>query len=335
MRARLTALFDRIWYERSPLAILLFPVSWVYALALRVHRRRRSAARRSFEVPVIVVGNLTVGGTGKTPVVIWLARVLMKRGLRPGIVTRGYRGAAGNEPLWVDAGTDAALAGDEALLIARELRCPVVTCADRVVAVDALECSGDVDVVISDDGLQHFALRADCEVVIVDGARGLGNAKLLPAGPLREHPRRLDSVDVVLINGTGWSRPGAKRFELECTEVTQLSDGEARPLARWSGSNVHALAAIGNPGRFFAMLRAAGCSVVSHAWPDHEVIPASALQFDDQWPVLVTQKDAVKLQPPVRAGVWSVNVDVQFSSADAEFVIDRILEKIGRGTADE
>lgn len=335
MRARLTKFFERIWYERSPLATLFVPVSWVYALLLKIHRERAYARRESFRVPVIVVGNLTVGGTGKTPVVIWLVERLRERGRRPGIVTRGYRGKATDSPLWVDLEVSASEAGDEAVLLARRLRCPVVACRDRVLATRELIASETVDIVISDDGLQHFALRADCEVVVVDGMRGIGNGRLLPAGPLREHPRRLASADVVLVNGPGWTCRGSLPFDLTCTSVVQLCDGAKSTLAEFSGRSVHALAAIGNPDRFFALLRSAGCTVDQHAWPDHAEIPVGELKFPDASPVLITEKDAVKLPQPVPAGVWSVNVDVDLPQTVAAAVLDKVSERIGRGTTSE
>ncbi|MGD8323806.1 MAG: tetraacyldisaccharide 4'-kinase [Gammaproteobacteria bacterium] len=335
MRVWLAKLLQHIWYRRSLIGLLLVPVSWIYAAMLALHRARAASRRESLMVPVVVVGNVTVGGTGKTPVVIWLVEQLRGLGYRPGIVTRGYGGNVTGKPFSVDPETSASVAGDEAVLLARRLHCPVVACADRVAAARMLSETANVDVIVSDDGLQHFALPADCEIVVVDGARGMGNGRLLPAGPLRERPRRLEHADVVLVNGPGWTHPGALRFDLPCTAVVQLRDGLRRPLSEFSGSTVHALAAIGNPDRFFEMLRQAGCTVDEHAWPDHAVIPIANLAFADAAPVLITEKDAVKLPQSVPGGVWSVVVDVELSSAAAAEMLGKIAKRIGRDTTSQ
>lgn len=312
-------------------------------------------------MPVIVVGNLTVGGTGKTPVVIWLVERLRERGLHPGIVTRGYGGRGSGVPLHVGPDSVAETAGDEAVLLARRLGCPVVACVDRVAGVRALIDTGSVDVVVSDDGLQHFALHRDCEIVVVDGRRGLGNGRLLPAGPLREPAGRLDDADVVLIHGfaqtreaafeadcrprceqrsrdgsvasRGWTYSGGIGFDLRCTTVVQLCDGTESSLASFRGRQVHAHAAIGHPRRFFAMLRAAGCHVDENPWPDHSAIPIERLVGDA--PVLITQKDAVKLDAPVPAGIWSVNVELEMPEPAAAQVLNIVADRIRRDATSE
>jgi len=308
--------------------VLLSPLSWIYRSLLLMHRRQ--ARRRQFDpdVPVVVVGNITVGGTGKTPMVIWLVERLRDSGFNPGVVTRGYLGSASaSEPLHVIADTPAAHAGDEAVLLARRLRCPVVACANRVLAVNSLITNAGVDVVVSDDGLQHYALKSDFDVVVVDGARGLGNGRLLPAGPLREPAERLDTADVICVNGSPWRHAGSVEFELHATSVEQLSDGSQLPLSAFSGRRVHAAAAIGNPARFFDLLRGAGCIVDARAWPDHARIPQEHLSFADGDPVLITEKDAVKYAPGLPDGIWSVNVDVRFADAGAA---TSIMQKISK-----
>lgn len=330
MRAVADKIFERIWYQGSPISWLLIPVSWIYALLAAISRRRGYARRVALRVPIVVVGNVTVGGTGKTPVVVYLAAELCRLGWNPGIVTRGYGGSATDEPRRVSRDDFASKAGDEAVLLARRTKCPVIACADRVRAIQALLDTDSVDVIISDDGLQHYAMQPDYEIVVIDGVRGLGNGRLLPAGPLRESAKRLSLVDTLLVNGSGWSRPGALRFNLQCRNVVQLSNGERRSLAAFSGKPVRAHAAIGHPERFFRMLRAEGCIVEEHAWPDHAPIPAQLLEPRDAVPVLITEKDAVKLVQPVSAGVWSVNVDVEMNAADAQALLHRVAERIDR-----
>jgi tetraacyldisaccharide 4'-kinase len=313
---------------------LLVPLSWIYAVLLRRYQRRALARSELLDVPVIVVGNLTVGGTGKTPVVIWLIEQLTQLGYRPGIVTRGYGGTETDPPLLVGPASSALEAGDEAVMLARRLGCPVVAGRNRVLAAHRLIESGGVDVVVSDDGLQHFSLRRDCEIVVVDGGRGMGNGRLLPAGPLREPENRLGQADIVLVNGAGWTSPDAHHFELQCATVVQVADGRRRSLAHFSGRTVHAHAAIGNPQRFFAMLAAAGCVVEEHAWPDHAHIPMENLRCAAD-PVLITEKDAVKLPRPAPAGIWVVNVDLDMARSSAAAVLQRVAERIRRSETSE
>jgi len=328
LRSAIARFLEGVWYRGARFGFLLVPLSWIYSLLLSLRRRRARAHRQALPVPVIVVGNVTVGGTGKTPVVIWLVEQLCARGYSPGIVTRGYLGSATSEPLRVAADTSPQRAGDEAVLLAQRLQCPVTACTDRVAGVRHLLADAAIDVVVSDDGLQHFELQADCVIVVVDGHRGLGNARLLPAGPLRESARRLDSAELVLVNGDGWSRARATRFDLQATIVRQLSDGAQRTLDDFHGRSVHAVAAIGNPERFFAMLRRAGCSVDAHAAADHAVIPVEALQFADDAPVLITEKDAVKCGSGVPAGIWSVAVEVRFPPTVAAQVMEKVTQRI-------
>lgn len=334
MGGRFAKWLERVWYAETHAGALLAPLSWIYRGLLFVHRRLAQRRRVPAGVPVIVVGNITVGGTGKTPVVVWLVERLREHGFTPGIVTRGYRGsAAREEPVLVFAQTPATQAGDEAVLLARRSKCPVVACADRVRAVRSLVDNETVDVVVSDDGLQHYALWSDFEMIVVDGARGLGNRRLLPAGPLREPAGRLDRADAVLVNGPGWTRPGAVRFELLPASVVQLSDGERRPLSAFAGLHVHAAAAIGNPERFFEMLRREGCIVDARAFPDHALIPPEELNFGDGKPVLITEKDAVKYAQAMPPGIWSVNVDVRFADADsARRLMQEILTRMSSDT---
>jgi tetraacyldisaccharide 4'-kinase len=273
--------------------------------------------------PVIIIGNLSVGGTGKTPLVIWLAVHLQALGKQPGIVTRGYAGTERGARL-VGASEDPARVGDEALLLARRTRVPVAIGRDRPAAARLLIAAG-CDVILSDDGLQHYALARDCEIVVVDGARAFGNGRLLPAGPLREAPERMLGVDAVVVNGATVERglpiERGLRMHLEGTVAVSLQDGTRKPLAEFCGAPVHAVAAIGNPGRFFAMLRGHGLDVTEHALGDHARITAADIRFADRNFVLMTEKDAVKCSGLGDDRHWYVPVDACFSATDGDLLL--------------
>lgn len=330
MRERLARILDRIWYGRSPAAWFLLPLSWIYVAAFAVDRSLHSRQRRVRSgLPVIVVGNLSVGGTGKTPLVIWLARALVDRGFSPGIVSRGYRGRGVRSPRQVAPDDDPSEVGDEPVLLARSSGCPVVVCPDRGAAVEALARSAAVDVVLADDGLQHHGLARDCEIAVVDGNRGLGNGLCLPAGPLREPARRLTEVDAVVVNGRGgWSRVGAIVGELEVTGVERLDGSESRGIDSFRGQHVHAFAAIGNPQRFFDLLARHGLIVKGHAKADHSQILPSELQAVGGSTVMLTEKDAVKLERKMPGNVWCVKVDYAFEQRDAERLMTIILNTL-------
>lgn len=320
MRARLIRGLERTWYRPQPAPLWLRGCSFVYGtVASAVAASRRSAAVR-LPVPVVVVGNIAVGGTGKTPFVIWLVERLRAEGWRPGVLSRGYAGRAPAYPLRVDAGTDPAQCGDEPALLARRLGVPLAVAPDRVAAARLLLARGEVDVLVADDGLQHHRLARDLEICVVDGARGLGNGALLPAGPLREPPARLDTVNLLVVNGGGWRGGSAPAvdLQLEIAEAVPLGGGERRPLAGFG--RAHAVAGIGNPGRFFAALRAAGLELVEHAFPDHHRYARADLDFGDGLPVLMTEKDAVKCGELDLPGLWSVPAEARLSAADAALV---------------
>ena len=268
--------------------------------------------------PVIVVGNITTGGTGKTPVTIWLARELQSRGFSPGIVSRGYGGSKSSSSMRVDTASDPATVGDEPVLLARRSGCPVVVDADRFRAAEMLVADG-ADVIIADDGLQHYRLARTYEICVIDGARGLGNRLLLPAGPLRETISRLGEVDQVLLNGPlreqGESisvvEQNSIEFKLVAKEVSRLNGSLTRPIERFEGTTVHAVAAIGNPSRFFDLLRAHGMQVIEHALPDHARISSRELDFGDEFDILMTEKDAVKLGTMASDKLWTVPVELK------------------------
>jgi len=311
------------WYGDSGRGRWLVPLEWLFAAASGLRRalyRRGWLPRYRAARPVVIVGNLTAGGAGKTPLVAWIARRLTERGLRVGVALRGYRGSGGARR--IAPGESAASAGDEAVMLARTLQLPVAIGARRADAVRLLE--PDCDVVLCDDGLQHYALRRDLEVAVVDGARGLGNGRLLPAGPLRERAARLDSVAAVVVNGEGFAWPGALRMRLEPLAVVSLDGRERRTLGDFAGRPVIAAAAIGHPDRFFAMLRAAGLQLEEHALPDHAAIPSRVLGGRRGRPVLMTAKDAVKCTGDGWLDAWVVEVEARVQEPGATELVNRI-----------
>jgi tetraacyldisaccharide 4'-kinase len=324
---------NSLWYGSNPLAWLLLPFSllfWVvsslrrllYSLHLkRVHR---------FPAPLIVVGNITVGGTGKSPLVVWVCRHLVRQGYRPGIVARGYGGKASHWPQQVRPDSDPVMAGDEAVMLARLTGRPVCVGPDRPAAVYELLKYTDCDIVVSDDGLQHYAMDRDMEIVVVDGERGLGNEFLLPAGPLRELPGRLRQVDLVISTGPWWDAiPVTKIDDPVVLPLLNLSE-EPQPLTRASGEKVHAVAGVGNPRRFFTLLEQCGLEIIPHAFPDHYRYRREDLQFDDDLPVLMTEKDAVKYARFASGRHWLVRIAV---IPDESFVnqFDELLQGLKHG----
>ena len=325
-------LLNDIWYGNSPVRFALWPVSAVYRGLARL---RRTAYQRGWRptveapVPVIVVGNVSVGGTGKTPFVIWLADQLKQRGRKVGIVTRGYRGKGTEWPRAVTADSDPEEVGDEPVLLARRTRCPVVAGPDRVACVEALLENSRVDVVLSDDGLQHYRLARAFEIAVVDGARGMGNGLCLPAGPLREPPSRLQEVDAIVVNGAGWGHAGVFRAAAVVTKVYELKDGEERTLESFRSNPVHAVAGIGNPQRFFDLLLDAKLDVEPHPLEDHAEITLDELTFEEPGAVLITEKDAVKCEHLKAKGVWCVVVDFQFDADSTSRLMRMVLRGIG------
>jgi tetraacyldisaccharide 4'-kinase len=275
---------------------------------------------------------LSVGGTGKTPLVCWLAGQLIELGFRPGVVSRGYGGSSRAARL-VQAADDSNRVGDEAILLARRSRVPVATGRNRPAAAQLLINAG-CDIIVSDDGLQHYALQRDCEIIVIDGDRRFGNGRLLPAGPLRETRARLERADAIVINGGDAENDGAIRMRLLATSAIAMKYGTPKPLREFSGQPVHAIAAIGNPQRFFTMLRAVGISVVEHALPDHAKLGIDDISFPDDLPVLMTEKDAVKCRDIAGPHHWYVPVSVAFAAGDAEklrgIVVQSIKERAAR-----
>ncbi|MBP8922458.1 MAG: tetraacyldisaccharide 4'-kinase [Thauera sp.] len=327
------------WQGRGPVAQLLRPLSCLFgALAAR---RRAAIVPQRLPVPVIVVGNIAVGGSGKTPVVDWLAAQLRAAGRRPGIVSRGHGGriSAQGGVAVVPADGDADHYGDEPVLLARLTGCPLAIGRDRPAAArELLRLHPDCDVLIADDGMQHYRLARDLEIAVVDEAT-LGNHLLLPAGPLREPLARLGEVDLIVAHGAlspalRAATAGVPVFsmQLQGGELRALADpARTRPAADFRGQRVHAVAGIGRPQRFFEQLAGEGIEVVPHPFPDHHRFVAADLDFGEALPILMTAKDAVKCAAFAPADCWEYPVRAQIGSGAAE----RILEKLedGRTTA--
>ena len=311
----------KFWYRRGLLAWLLWPVSLVFSVAVVI--RTLLYKLRIFKsahpgIPVIVVGNITVGGSGKTPLVIWIAEELKKKSWSPGIISRGY-GVKLDAPRAATVASDAAQVGDEPVLIARRAGCPVWVGPDRIAVAAALRgAHPEVDVLVLDDGLQHYAMRRDIEIAVLD-PRGLGNRFLLPAGPLREPRWRLKTVDQVVEHG--------KSMHLEGDTVHRMTDArERRPLKSFAGERVHAAAGIGDPNRFFLHLGRAGVKVIPHPFPDHHPFRAQDLEFGDELPVMLTEKDAVKLRAAARPDWWVLPVSARLDPGFAAWLLRKLDE---------
>ena len=320
---------EKTWYSNSALSVVLLPLSWLFRAIVvlrRTYYRCWHRGRSPTSAFVIVVGNITVGGTGKTPLLIWLARQCCAHGLKTGIITRGYKGTRTAEVVEVSADSPVEEVGDEAVLLARKTACPVVAAADRGKALAWLVQSAQPDVVLSDDGLQHYAMDRDFEIAVIDSTREFGNGRCLPAGPLREPVSRLQGCDLVVRNGRNDDYP--LYFEVVPEELLSLSaPGVRKALREFSGRTVHAVAGVGNPGRFFEGLRQAGVHIIEHAFPDHHAYVKADLEFGDDAPILMTEKDAVKCETFLDSDIWYLPIIVQ-PNAVLEQRISTLIEGI-------
>jgi tetraacyldisaccharide 4'-kinase len=325
-------LIQKIWYGKAYLALPLIPLSWIFraAAALRRECYKRGILRSySLPVPVIIVGNISVGGTGKTPLLIYLAELLRVAGRRPGIVSRGYGGQSAHWPRRVYRNSDPTDVGDEAILIAERTGCPVAVGPRRADAAQLLLENQECDMILSDDGLQHYALQRTLEIAVIDGERRFGNGYCLPAGPLREPVSRLNSVDLTVCNGRSGNR-GEYLMQIHGNIALNLSTGESQPLSYFVGRPCHAFAGIGNPQRFFELLQDAGISCETHIFPDHYAYRRADIDFPDGAPVLMTEKDAVKCRRFRKGNFWYIPAKAELPKTFDEHFL-HLLEEQARG----
>ncbi|MGZ8943603.1 MAG: tetraacyldisaccharide 4'-kinase [Methylobacter sp.] len=328
MKKNLARWTEDVWYKDPFIGTWLMPLGFLYADIVRFRKFLYGLGllkKHRLPVPVIVVGNITVGGTGKTPLIIWLTGILKESGYKPGIISRGYGGQAETWPQMVDADSDAGQVGDEALLIAKQTGCPMAVAPLRVAAAKLLLQQTDCNIILSDDGLQHYALHRDIEIAVIDGERRFGNGYCLPAGPLREPINRLESVDFIVVNG---EKSAEREFPMQITGDTavNLVTGEQKSLSQFKGFDCHALAGIGNPVRFFKLLESAGLTCKTHSFPDHYKFQQQDIDFNDNKPVLMTEKDAVKCTAFACDQHWYVPVKVVLEPDFAKQML-MLLEK--------
>jgi tetraacyldisaccharide 4'-kinase len=323
---------QRQWAGLTFWHILLVPISWLFGFVVHLRCYLYSIGLLKsdhLDVPVIVVGNINVGGTGKTPLVIWLAAQMKQAGYTPGIISRGYGGNAG-KPMQVFPDSDPFFAGDEAVLIAMRTSCPVYVSANRVDAGKSLlKAHPECNVVISDDGLQHYRLQRDVEIAVIDSAKGFGNGFLLPAGPLREPRARLKSVDAVVCNGHVVDAKVAEinpvEMRLEPAQFYNLADNHKRAAVQdFFGQKILAIAGIGNPQRFFSQLRNTGLEFESRAYVDHYAFQVQDFEHDTADVILMTEKDAVKCRAFARSNFWVLPVSAVIKDGLMPVVLNKI-----------
>lgn len=329
-------LADRLlaaWYTGHPALALLRPLEALYRWVVKRKRRRfLNDERASYRppVPVVVVGNITVGGTGKTPMILWLIEHCRQRGLRVGVVSRGYGAKPPQLPWRVTADQAAEQAGDEPLLIVQRTGVPLMIDPDRARAVKAL-LAEPLDLILCDDGMQHYRLARDLELVLIDAARGLGNRRCLPAGPLREPVERLKAADAVLFNGAAQDSAEGFGFHLQPSALVNLRTGERRALDHFpAGQRLHAVAGIGNPQRFFNTLQGLGWQPLPHPFADHAQFNARNLAFTPPLPLIMTEKDAVKCRSFAAENWWYLAVEAQPTPAFGtwfDLQLQRLLPK--------
>lgn len=327
---------EKAWHKRAGWLILLWPISIVFQALTKIRRAMQQSTKRpaGLKAVVIVIGNISLGGTGKTPLLITLSKELQRQGFKPGIISRGYGGQAPSYPFAVGADSDVRHSGDEALLISQKTDCPVYVDPDRSAALHALLDTEDVDVVLSDDGLQHYKLYRDLEIVVVDGKRLFSNGFCLPAGPLRESVSRLNSVQHIVVNGEPAREipelKAASMMQLEPRLLVNLLSGEKRPFSGAPfniGNKVQAVSALGNPQRFYSLLERLPYQLETFTFPDHHSFSMDDFEqqgIDGHQPIVMTEKDAVKCRQFAKNNFWYLSVEVNL---EGQFV-ERLLEDV-------
>lgn len=326
MTKKFTRWLQDAWYKEMYISAAFMPLSMLYDDAMRFRSflyRIGVKKKTKLAVPVIIVGNITVGGTGKTPLIIWLARVLREQGYKPGIISRGYGGNAEQWPQWVDDNSNPQLVGDEAVLMAKRTDCPIAVGPERPNNGQLLIDKANCDIILSDDGLQHYALERDIEIAVIDGQRRFGNGYTLPCGPLREPISRLLTVDLVIVNGTAVEE-NEFSMAIEGDVAVNLVTKEEKLLADFHFIPCHAVAGIGNPDRFFELLKNKKIASENHAFPDHYKFTADDICFKDDKSILMTEKDAVKCSDFATEKHWFVPITAK---PEQQFV-DKLLTLI-------
>ncbi len=334
----LQRVLENIWYKQGQGKCLLLPLTFLYCAVHSFQRWKLTRKRSKLPLPVIIVGNISIGGTGKTPAVIYLARLLAEAGYKPAIITRGYGGKATQWPQDVVKESNAIDVGDEPVLMARHTGLPVVAGADRCLDIQLLCSKYNCDVIVSDDGLQHYQLHRDIEIVLIDSERQLGNGWCIPAGPLRESSHRLKNVDFVLFNsGSQNERQRNQAFIhqhqiksafsmcLSGNIIHSIADAhEQQGLDNLQGKLVHAVTGIGNPQRFYQTLEKAGIKLIKHSFPDHHVFTQDELEFNDEKTIIMTEKDAVKCQRFSLGNVWYLPIEAQLEEGFDALLLDKL-----------
>ncbi len=325
--AKVSNALERAWYGKAGWTLLLRPLSLLFGLLSRSRRLRLAALAEPLDVPVIVVGNIAVGGSGKTPLLIELIHICQQQNLRVGVVSRGYGGKSSLYPIQVNPSTDPKVCGDEPAMIARHTGVPVVVDPDRVAAARMLMRLEPVDLILSDDGLQHYRLSRQLEIAVVDASRGLGNAQLLPEGPLRESAERLAEVDFVVLNGEGqFEYPDALRYKLQPLHLRNLKTAELRQASAQAlgRSEVNALAGIGNPQRFFDTLDQLGFTVKPTPLTDHAEIDPQLVAELSRETLVMTEKDAVKCTESVNENCWALGVEARLDERSKQLLTEAV-----------
>jgi tetraacyldisaccharide 4'-kinase len=311
---RVHGFIENLWYGNNRFSILLLPVSWLYQVYVSIRRFAYFTGllpKHEVAVPVIVVGNITVGGTGKTPLIIWLCQYLVEQGYRPGILSRGYSGHASKWPQQVRPDSDPYTVGDEPVLLARRSGRPVAVSPNRYLAAVQLLEHTDCNILLCDDGLQHLSLDRDLELAVIDGDRRFGNGHCLPAGPLREPLRRLNTVDMVI----GKEKAGKNEYlmEYEYGDLLAVNNNNRLSIQMLKGETVHVVTGIANPKRFYSYLRSHDIRIIKHIFPDHYFYTSEDLQFGDELAVVMTEKDAVKCKDMVGENAWYIPINARLN----------------------
>jgi|TARA_B100001250_G_scaffold394141_1_gene397678 tetraacyldisaccharide 4'-kinase len=326
----LNRVLNWIWYSNSFVGILLYPLSLLFRLIIFFRKLYflHIINKPNFpNTPIVIIGNLTLGGTGKTSFIIWLANTLSKSNIKVGIISRGYKGSYSGNPTNVNSKSNPFVVGDEAVMISKKTNCRVVVAHNRVDAAKYI-INDDIDILLSDDGLQHYAMKRDFEFIMIDGKRGLGNGMCLPAGPLREPASRIKKANSVIINEGDFTYSNAIKTTMKVDGVRQIEGTTIKQIEDFSRTTVHAVAGIGNPSSFFDLLRDYSINVIEHPLPDHANITSNDLLFDDNFPVFITDKDAIKYNFSISKNIWVVEVFLNFKENDTRYIINSIMELI-------